>query len=186
MSNPITVVGTIATDPKLIKTQSGVDLCTFRVASGDRRFDKTQQQWVDGETNWFGITTFRTLAEHSLKSFRKGERVIVTGKLRVRRWENGEKSGQSVDVEADAIGHDVRWGVSRFEKRTQAEEAPSQDPASEQNSGSMSGGDGVSQKRWNMSSDSSPQENMPEEGTSGSEPQTSSTAAGDGFAPVAA
>ncbi|MGD9606123.1 MAG: single-stranded DNA-binding protein, partial [Leucobacter sp.] len=51
-------------------------------------------------------------------SFRKGERVIVSGRLRVRKWENDEKSGTSVEVEADALGHDLRWGVSRFEKRT--------------------------------------------------------------------
>lgn len=174
MSNLITVVGTIATDPKLIKTQSGVDLCTFRVASGDRRFDKGQQKWVDGETNWFGITAFRTLAEHSLKSFRKGERVIVMGRLRIRRWESGEKSGQSVDVEADAIGHDVRWGVSRFEKRTQSDDGLTQGPDSGQNSEPMGGGDGVAQERWNANSDAPHGENASEEG------------AGDGFVPAAA
>lgn len=118
MSNRITIVGTIATDPKSIKTQSGVEMCTFRVASSERRFDQAQQKWVDGETNWFGVTTFRSLATHSLESFRKGERIIVAGRLRLRTWENTEKSGTSVDIEADAIGHDLRWGVSSFEKRT--------------------------------------------------------------------
>lgn len=118
MNNPISIVGTIATDPKLITTQSGVTLCSFRVASGDRRFDRAQQKWVDGETNWFGVTAFRALAEHAHESFRKGERIVITGRLRVRRWETGEKSGLNVEIEADALGHDLRWGVSRFEKRS--------------------------------------------------------------------
>lgn len=118
MSNPIAIVGTIATDPKLITTQSGVTLCSFRVASGERRYDRVQQKWVDGETNWFGVTAFRALAEHANESFRKGERIIVNGRLRVRRWETAEKSGLAVEIEADALGHDLRWGVSRFEKRT--------------------------------------------------------------------
>lgn len=122
MSNQITVVGTIATDPKLVKTRSGIDLCSFRVASGDRRFDREQQKWVDGETNWFGITVFRALAGHAIQSFHKGERVIIMGRLRVRRWESGEKTGTSVDVEADALGHDVRWGVSRFERANPPEQ----------------------------------------------------------------
>lgn len=124
MSNPISIVGTIATDPKRIVTQSGVTLCTFRVASGERRYDRAQQKWIDGETNWYGVTAFRALGEHALESFRKGERVLVNGRLRIRHWENMDgKSGLSVDIEADAIGHDVRWGVSRFEKRTGAAES---------------------------------------------------------------
>lgn len=118
MSNPIAVVGTIATPPKRIVAQSGVALCTFRLASGDRRYDREQGKWIDGETNWFGVTAFRTLAEHASASLRKGQRVIVFGRLRIRRWENGEKSGLSVDIEAEALGHDLRWGVSQFEKRS--------------------------------------------------------------------
>lgn len=118
MSNPISIVGTIATDPRRFVTQSGVTLCSFRVASGERRYDRTHNKWVDGETNWFGVTAFRGLAEHALSSFQKGERVIVQGRLRVRNWEKDGKSGVSVEVEAEALGHDLRWGVSRFEKRS--------------------------------------------------------------------
>lgn len=117
MNDQITVVGTIATEPKLIQTRSGVGLCTFRLASGDRRFDRESQKWVDGETNWFGVTAFRALAENAHRSFQKGQRVIVSGRLRIRKWESGEKSGTSVDIEAEALGHDLRWGVSAFEKQ---------------------------------------------------------------------
>lgn len=117
MSNPITIIGTVATHPRLITTQSGVVICSFRLASGERRFDRAQQKWIDGETNWFGVTAFRALAEHASTSFRKGERVIVTGRLRVRKWENEEKSGTAVEIDAEALGHDLRWGISRFEKR---------------------------------------------------------------------
>lgn len=129
MSTPITVVGTIATDPRRIVTQSGVTLCTFRVASGQRRYDREEGRWVDGETNWFGVTAFRGLAEHASESLRKGERVVISGRLRIRRWEAEEKSGLSVEVEADALGHDLRWGVSRFEKRPIAEKAKIDDDA---------------------------------------------------------
>lgn len=117
-NNSISIVGTVATDPRLVKTASGLQVCSFRLASGERRFDREQRKWIDGETNWVGVTAFRSLAEHTAASFRKGERVIVSGRLRVRKWENDEKSGTSVEVEADALGHDLRWGVSRFEKRT--------------------------------------------------------------------
>lgn len=121
MSTTITVVGSIATDPKLIRPSSGVQLCSFRIASDERRFDREQQGWVEGHTNWFGVVAFRGLANHAHESFKKGDRVIVTGRLRVRKWEKDEKRGTSVEIEADSIGHDVRFGVTQFEKRVFAQ-----------------------------------------------------------------
>lgn len=121
MNTTINVVGTIATDPRLVTPASGVQLCSFRLASDERRYDREQQAWVEGSTNWFGIVCFRGLAGHAHESFKKGDRVIVTGKLRVRNWEKDDKRGTSVEVEAEAIGHDVRWGVSRFEKQVGAQ-----------------------------------------------------------------
>lgn len=123
MSTTTTVIGTIATDPKLVRSSSGVQLCSFRVASDERRFDREQQAWVEGHTNWFGVISFRALAAHAHESFQKGDRVVVTGKLRVRSWEKDGKRGTSVEVEAEAIGHDLRFGVTRFTKRVHAQAA---------------------------------------------------------------
>jgi len=117
MSTQVTVIGTVATDPKRITTQSGAMLCSFRLASDERRYDRTQQKWIEGETNWYSISVFRALGEHAHSSLHKGERVIVSGRLRVRRWESEGKAGTSVEIDADAVGHDLRWGVSAFEKR---------------------------------------------------------------------
>lgn len=121
MSTPISIIGTIATEPRFLTTAGGVQICTFRVASGERRYDRERNAWVDGETNWFTVSAFRGLAEHARDSFAKGDRVVVVGRLRIRAWEREERSGTSVDVEAEALGHDLRWGVSRFTKRTATE-----------------------------------------------------------------
>ena len=121
MGTTINVVGTIATDPKLIRPSSGVQLCSFRLASDERRYDREQQSWVEGNTNWFGVVVFRSLAGHAHESFKKGDRVLVSGRLRVRKWEKEDRKGISVEIEAEAIGHDVRWGVSRFDKRMGAQ-----------------------------------------------------------------
>ncbi|PRI11775.1 single-stranded DNA-binding protein [Leucobacter massiliensis] len=124
MSTPICIVGTVATEPRFSRGNAQVPFCSFRVASTERRFDREQGQWVDGETNWYTITSFRGLAEHALGSFAKGDRVVVSGRLRIRRWSSGEKSGTNVEIEADAFGHDLRWGVSSFTKRLGAETSP--------------------------------------------------------------
>ncbi len=118
MNTTLTIIGTVATDPKLINPASGTQLCSFRLASDERRFDPVRQNWVEGETNWFGVVCFRGLAANAYASFRKGERIIVTGKLRVRRWSKDDRQGTSVEIEAEAIGHDVRFGISRFDKRS--------------------------------------------------------------------
>lgn len=117
MTTNISVVGTVASEPRLIASSQGVQLCSFRVASDERRFDRSQQAWVDGNTNWFSVVCFRSLAVHASESFTKGDRVVVSGKLRIRNWENEDKHGTTVEIDADAIGHDLRWGVSSFEKR---------------------------------------------------------------------
>lgn len=123
MSQTISAIGQIATEPKLFAPESGVQFCTFRLACTERRFDGAKGEWADGTTNWFTVNAFRALAVNAAHSFAKGDRVVVQGRLRVRRWEKDEKHGNSVEIDAEGIGHDVRWGVSSFEKRTANAEA---------------------------------------------------------------
>lgn len=118
MSIQISVVGTVATVPKLLNAANKAAFCTFRVASNDRRFDREKGIWIDGETTWMSINAFRSLAEHAHESFSIGDRVIINGKLRVKRWESEDRKGVSVELDADGLGHDLRWGVSKFIKRT--------------------------------------------------------------------
>ncbi|MCX8530363.1 MAG: single-stranded DNA-binding protein [Rhodoluna sp.] len=114
MSDQVTVAGLVATTPRHLVTQDGLPITSFRLASSHRKFDRNQNKWIDGETNWFTVTTFRQLAINSAGSVAKGDRVIVTGKLRVRDWDNGERAGTSVEIEADGLGHDMTWGSSVF------------------------------------------------------------------------
>jgi single-strand DNA-binding protein len=111
-----TVTGLVATTPRHLVTQDGLEISSFRLASSVRKFDRTANRWVDAETNWFTITSFRTLAINVATSVSKGDRVIVTGKLRVRDWDNGERSGTSVELEAETIGHDLTYGTATFSR----------------------------------------------------------------------
>lgn len=114
MSELVTVAGLVATTPRHLVTQDGLPITSFRLASSHRKFDRALNKWVDGETNWFTVTAFRQLAINTAGSVSKGERILVTGKLRVRDWDNGERAGTSVEIEADSIGHDLCWGSSAF------------------------------------------------------------------------
>lgn len=114
MSEALSVTGLVATTPRHLVTQDGLPITSFRLASSQRRFDRNQNKWIDGETNWFTVTAFRQLAINSSTSINKGDRVAVNGKLRVRDWDNGERAGTSVEIEADSLGHDLSWGNSVF------------------------------------------------------------------------
>lgn len=124
MNTPITMIGTIGTVPERRVTTNGNTVCRLRLACSDRRYDREKGAWVDGETSWITVITYRGLAEHAHSSFNKGDRIIVSGRLRVRPWQNDDgKSGVAVELEADACGHDVRWGTSKFTRATSAQGA---------------------------------------------------------------
>ena len=120
MTDNITITGNVATVPELKHTPTGVPITTFRVASAQRRFDRTTGAWVDSGTNWYSVSAFRGLAEHTYKSVNKGDRVLLTGRLRLRAWDTGVKQGTTADIDAEAIGHDLLWGTTRFEKSARA------------------------------------------------------------------
>ena len=119
-----TITGLVATTPRYLKTIDGLDITSFRLASAYKTFDRTKMDWVEGETNWFTITSFGTLAINVASSIGKGDRIVVSGTLRVRDWDNGERSGTSVEVEADTMGHDLVWGQSTFTRTTLVEPKP--------------------------------------------------------------
>jgi single-strand DNA-binding protein len=123
MSELVTVAGLVATTPRHLVTQDGLPITSFRLAASHRKFDRALNKWIDGETNWFTITAFRQLAINTAGSVSKGERILVTGKLRVRDWDNGERAGTSVEIEADSIGHDLCWGNSAFTRTVLVREA---------------------------------------------------------------
>jgi len=114
MSDSFSVTGLVATTPRHLVTQDGLPITSFRLAASTKRFDKQTNRWTDGETNWFTVTSFRQLAINSATSVSKGDRVVVMGRLRVRDWDNGERAGTSVEIEAETLGHDLVWGSSAF------------------------------------------------------------------------
>jgi len=128
MTETMTVTGLVATTPRHIVTQDGLPITSFRVASAYKRFDRTNMSWVEGETNWYTITCYNRLAINVAASINKGERIVVSGILRVRDWDNGERSGTSVELEADSLGHDLTWGNASFIRTVLIREENTPDP----------------------------------------------------------
>jgi len=121
----ITIAGNVGTPPELKHSPTGRSIVTFRLGSTSRRFDKKAGAWVDDVTSWYTVSTYGGLADHVYASLRKGERVILTGRLKVTPWDNGTSRGVAADIDAEAIGHDLRWGTTTFVK----DSAPARDTA---------------------------------------------------------
>lgn len=130
MPQTITVQGLVATTPRHIKTQEGVDITSFRLASSARKYDYSKKRWIDGQTNWYTITLRGVIAENAHASIHKGDRIFVLGNLLILDWDNGERAGTSIELEATAIGHDLSWGKSVF-TRTVLVREPEQDDLAE-------------------------------------------------------
>ncbi|MGO2684165.1 MAG: single-stranded DNA-binding protein [Microbacterium sp.] len=124
MNDTVTILGRVGGDPNRGQTTTGVPVVNFRVASPQSRFDQKTQSWIETGTNWYNVSAFRQLAEHVKASLHSGDGVIITGRLKLREWESGGKKGLSADIDADAIGHDLRWGASAFAKARPASAAP--------------------------------------------------------------
>lgn len=120
MTDTIFLTGVVATSPRHVTTNEGLAITSFRLASSQRRYDRALSKWVDGETNWFTVSSFRNLATNAAGSVVKGDRVVVSGRLRVRDWENTDRSGTNVEIEADALGHDLTWGTSVYTRHIAA------------------------------------------------------------------
>ncbi|THJ66988.1 single-stranded DNA-binding protein [Arthrobacter echini] len=126
MTDIITVRGYVATEVRLAVAHSGLPISSFRMCSTERRFDKEANGWVDGTTNWYSVSMFRQLATNAGASIKKGDRVIATGRLRIRPWTTADgRTGTSVEIDADTVGHDLMWGTANF-RRNSADRAQGQ------------------------------------------------------------
>nr|WP_042449347.1 single-stranded DNA-binding protein [Streptacidiphilus jiangxiensis] len=114
----VTLVGVAVSQVRYATTVGGVPVAHFRLAATERRFDRPRQVWVEGDTSYFTVWAWRSLAENALTSIGCGDPLLVTGRMRVREWERpeGQGKGVSAEIEATALGHDLARGTTVFRK----------------------------------------------------------------------
>ena len=117
----ITVIGNLTDDPELKFTPSGAAVANFTVASTPRTFDKQTNEWKDGDALFLRCAAWRQLAENCAESLTKGQRVIVTGALRVRQYERQDGSkGTSVEMNVDEVGPSLRFATAKVTKASRS------------------------------------------------------------------
>jgi single-strand DNA-binding protein len=113
----ISLSGYVATQPALRWTRTGVPALNMRVAWTPRRMDRVTGEWIDASTNFLTVFAYRKLAENAATCLRKGDPVVIRGRVTTRDFE--DKNGQSrtaLEVDAISFGHDLNKGVSTFQR----------------------------------------------------------------------
>ena len=114
--NQIIITGNLTDDPELRYTPNGAAVVKFRVAV-NRRYKDEAGNWKDGETSYFTVNAWRTLAENVAESLTRGTRVVVAGRLQMRSWENQEGEKRTViEIEADDLGPSLKWATASVTK----------------------------------------------------------------------
>ena len=127
---PITVVGNLVADPELKYLPNGAAVANFRVASTPRNYDKNTNQWVDGDALFMACNVWRQAAENVANSLGKGDRVIVTGRLRQRSFENREGDKRTViELEVDEVGPALKYATAQVAKAAPNRGGQPQQPA---------------------------------------------------------
>ena len=110
----ICVVGNLVADPSLSYTQNGLPVANFTIASTPKTFDKSKNEYVDGEALFLRCTVWRAFAEHVAGSLTKGMRVVAQGRLRQRSYQDRDGQNRvSIELEVDEIGPSLRYATAQ-------------------------------------------------------------------------
>jgi len=113
----ITVVGNLTSDPELRFTPSGASVASFTVASTPRFLDKGSNEWKDGDALFLRCSVWRQAAENAAESLHRGDRVIVTGRLKQRSFETKEGEKRTVvEIDVDEVGPSLRYAAAKVNK----------------------------------------------------------------------
>ena len=116
MDNTVTLVGNVTRDPEIRYTPSGQTVATFGLAVNRRWQNRQTQEWEE-QVSFFDVKCWSQMAENVSESIGRGTRVIVSGRLEQRSWENdnGEKRSK-VEVVADEVAPSLRWATAQVQK----------------------------------------------------------------------
>lgn len=112
----VTLSGNVTKDPEQFRFADGSRVTTMRMAVNRRFLDPQSNTWQNRDTTFYTIRCFRRLGDNVQQSIRKGQPVVVYGRLRVKQYERNGEQRYWVEVEAISVGHDLKYGITAFER----------------------------------------------------------------------
>jgi single-strand DNA-binding protein len=120
--NVIILRGFVTAEPKFWQSSpTQTPLAEIRMGHTPRRLNRTTGEWEDGETSYYSVKCWRRLAVNVKGSLRKGDMILVKGKVVMRTWvDDQQRNRTQMQVEADSVGHDLAFGWSHFNRGDQS------------------------------------------------------------------
>ena len=113
----ITIVGNLTADPEIRTTGSGASVASFTIASTPRSWNRSTNQFEDGQALFLRCSAWRDLATHCAQSLSKGMRVIAQGRLTQHSWEDEQHQKRTaVELQVDEIGPSLRYATAQVQK----------------------------------------------------------------------
>lgn len=112
---PVTLIGTVYTELESRRVGEH-HLVSFWLRSKERRFDKDRNAWVDGRHFTVRVKCWRRLAMAVLTSLRKGDPVIVNGRLYTSSYDESGETRAIPEVEALAVGPNLMRCVASVQR----------------------------------------------------------------------
>lgn len=125
--NTLTLIGNLTADPDLKFLSSGAAVANFTVAHTPRMYNKATNEWTDGEALFMRCNLWRDAAENVAESLHKGNRVIVTGKVKQRSYEKDGEKRTAYELEVEEIGPSLKYATAtpvKVDRRGGAKPAP--------------------------------------------------------------
>ena len=133
--------GYVATDPSYKLLPGGTAVAQLRVAYTPRWLNRETGEWSESPTSFLTVICWRKLADNVRICLRKGEPVLVRGRLQVRRYEDKDGAPRiAVELDASSVGHDLARGVALFQRLQRDPAEASARPAVEARTGSAAAG----------------------------------------------
>lgn len=115
-----TVEGNVTFPPQQkFGKEAGTPFVTFGIAQNRTRRD-ANGDIVGAGTSFYEVIAFRALGTNALDSVRKGEPVVVHGRLRISDWDEDGHTRTKAQIDATSIGHNLTFGTTEFTKRRKA------------------------------------------------------------------
>jgi single-strand DNA-binding protein len=121
----ISLQGNLTGDPELRTTASGKYVVSLRVACNDRKKDQTTGEWVDGDTLYLDVVSWKN-AEAINNTLGRGAKVLIVGTLKQREYETKDGQKRTVyEVNADHVAQIV---ADKFGGPASITSIPASDP----------------------------------------------------------
>ena len=124
VTNTMTIVGNLTSDPELRTVSGNKSVVSLTVATTPRSYNRSTQEWEDGEALFVRCSAWDEFAENIAASLKKGTRVFVLGVMKARSYEKDGEKKVVQELQIDEIGPSLRYAQADVRRNSKGPSKP--------------------------------------------------------------